>query len=40
MKVYLMIYKIIIINKNRLLIYDKNQTGRLVITSVEYIPAQ
>ena len=29
-----------IINKNRLLIYDKNQTGGLVITSVEYIPAQ
>lgn len=29
-----------IINKNRLLIYDNNQTGRLVITSVEYIPAQ
>lgn len=29
-----------IINKNRLLNYDKNQTGRLVITSVEYTPAQ
>ena len=29
-----------IINKNRLLIYDNNQTGGLVITSVEYIPAQ
>lgn len=29
-----------IFNKNRLSIYDKNETGGLAITSVEYIPAQ
>lgn len=29
-----------IFNKNRLAIYDKNETGGLAITSVEYIPAQ